>query len=232
MGRLIDEMRRKRAGGGETPNSCGEAEARLVDGLPPAGHQWTARDFPAPEPDGVTGFHAVPPITSELWGCSPLGHLALGMVRGQGFPVARLYSPQGEIVGLTAWDPRPAGLLACSAGRAMLRGELPTAPIPVPEGIYAPAIGSLANLPYSGVKAVLVTRGLETTVRGAVWACRPRTLKKYGSGIPVVGYESPGDAELLGDVRWPGKATILVRDHKTAREVGTEVWGHDIVSLT
>lgn len=226
----MSEMRARRAAkaaGEPVPapegSSSNSGNSRGESSQPPRTPQLSVKDFPSPEPDGVTSWHELGPVKTELWGLSPVDHLAMGMVRGDP-PTMRLYDAAGVILGLT--EGASSGLLADEAGRSTLAGELPAERIPLHENTYLAKVSSLKHLPYSGVTMVLITEGMETTVRAAAWATRWQVMQKYNTGIPVVGYV--GTPDLLADVKWPKGCKLMVKDNKTAQVVGTEVWGHDI----
>jgi hypothetical protein len=147
-----------------------------------------------------------------LYGLNAEALATLGVRNDQ----ADLYDARGNLIGNTA-HPEIVGLMADGAGRAVLQGRLPKDPIDLPPG--CPTIFKnvkILHYPYSIVRCVLITKGLEMFCRGASWVHRPITVATYGGGIPVLGYLT--DPSPLAEVRWP-RCFLLTKNKILLEEI-------------
>jgi hypothetical protein len=154
--------------------------------------------------------------------------------------VARLYSPQGAVVGLytdrqefkmlRGTDKRGV-LMADAPGVEFLKGKIPwgKVPIPLPRESMLGAMG-VEHYPFSELSHVVVTDYMPSDLLSAmVKAYGINAMVKYG-GLPVLGCPA-SDVSGLDRVKWPEGVTILAMTEALADriaevlfEVDVEVW--------
>ena len=217
------------------PGADQTVEFGLVDGVPVQ----VTPQAELPENNGTTGWRYLAKVDkAPLYGVDEVSHQVLDVIRyapgdspGQVKPVSRLWTPAGEIAGLSnghrcAGAPAKGLLLADDAGLALLRGKLPEEPRSPLEGSYLH--GRVSVSPWSDIRWIAVVVGLEELCRATYWANRLSTIEKLGA-VPVLGV-MPGDHDGLARVKRPKGSGLLANDKVLLAWLEDEMWGTKVES--